>query len=346
MVLGALLVAAPAAAAPAGRGAYPRDTKLRLDQVQLLGTHNSYHVRPEPPLDTDPALLYDHLPLEVQLDELGLRSFELDVHNGAELPVFHTLIIDTRSTCATLSECLGILGRWSRQHRGHVPLVVLVEPKDLPTFPDPGVQGVIDQTAAEQGLANWDAAGLDRLDAAVRRAFGRSLVTPDEVRGRFATLRTAILERGWPTLAKVRGGVIVVLSTAGPLREQFLADAPSLEGKAMFVTARLEMPAAAFVSRDAPHPAEIQRLVRQGFLVRSRTDADLVEAKAGDTTRVTKALDSGAQVLHTDFPVPDPIVGPYVVELPGPVTARCNPVSAPKRCRDRDVEHRQGLRKG
>lgn len=341
----ALSTATYSAAAAARREAYPRDNRIRLDQVQLLGTHNSYHLRPQPLfVNFDPETDYEQPPLDAQLNDLGVRSFEFDAYNAAELPVFHTLVIDAESTCPTLRACLGTLARWSRRHRGHVPLVVLVEPKELPTNPDPAIQQVIDQEVAEQGLAPWDAAGLDQLDAVARKTFGKALITPNEVRGRFATLREAIRTRGWPKLAKVRGGIVVVLNTAGPLRDLYLAEAPSLEGRAMFVTARLEMPAAAFIKRDVPHPAEIQRLVRQHFLVRTRADTDRVEALADDTTRATKALSSGAQVISTDYPEADPVVGDYVVQLPGSVRARCNPVSAPRSCRDRDVENERGLR--
>ena len=61
------MAAAAAVAACHGSSAgpeYPRDRKLRLNDVQVRGTHNSYH----PPLP----------PPERQLDE-GMRQLELDV---------------------------------------------------------------------------------------------------------------------------------------------------------------------------------------------------------------------------------------------------------------------------
>lgn len=343
-VLVVLSTAACAAPTPAQREPYPRDDQIRLDQVQLLGTHNSYHLRPASPFDIDQETHYEHAPLDVQLNDLGMRSFEFDAYNAAEFPVFHTLVLDAVSTCPTLEECWTTLAQWSRRHPGHVPLVVLVEPKDLPTNGTPGIEQLIEREVAEQGLASWDAAGLDRLDALARKTFGKALITPNEVRGRYRTLREAIRKRGWPTLAKVRGGILVVLNTAGSVRDLYLDDAPSLEGRAMFVTATPDMPAAAFVKRDTPDPTEIERLVRQHFLVRTRADADGVEARAGDTTRATNAIFRGAQVISTDYPEADPDVGDYVVQLPGSVTARCNPVSAPRSCRDRDVENQRGLR--
>src|SRR5512143_697252 len=36
--------------ASGGSSAYPRDGELKLNQMQVLGTHNSYHLRPQEPL--------------------------------------------------------------------------------------------------------------------------------------------------------------------------------------------------------------------------------------------------------------------------------------------------------
>jgi hypothetical protein len=80
--------------------------------------------------------------------------------------------------------------------------------------------------------------------------------------------------------------------------------------------------------------------------VKTAADADAVEARANNLTRATTALASGAQVIATDYPVPDPTIGPYVVQFPRSAIARCNPVTAPKWCRTRDIENRKGLRNG
>lgn len=74
---------------------------VRLNQLQFIGTHNSYHVAPDavlfrrmyetgyiespewPAKRLVPALDYTHAPLQTQL-ERGLRVFELDVHDDPE----------------------------------------------------------------------------------------------------------------------------------------------------------------------------------------------------------------------------------------------------------------------
>ena len=89
--------------------------------------------------------------------------------------------------------------------------------------------------------------------------------------------------------------------------------------------------------------AEITDLVRQGYLVRTRSDApDTGEATSGDTTRLDAALASGAQWISTDHPGPDGASdqydSDYVAQLPGFLTARCNPVTAPDGCDDEAIE--------
>ncbi|WP_298333255.1 Ca2+-dependent phosphoinositide-specific phospholipase C [Asticcacaulis sp.] len=84
-------------------GAEPalKSTAVRLNQLQFIGTHNSYHVAPDaalfrlmnetgyaesaewPARRLVPALDYTHAPLQTQL-ERGLRVFELDVHDDPQ----------------------------------------------------------------------------------------------------------------------------------------------------------------------------------------------------------------------------------------------------------------------
>src|SRR5262249_50458236 len=140
--------------------------------------------------------------------------------------------------------------------------------------------------------------------------------------------------------------VLVGLSPGGGLRAAFLQNRPSLQGRAMFVTADQLAPSAAVIKMDTPDEATIHQLVQEGFIVRTRADADLVEARAHDVTRRDTALRSGAQIVSTDFEVAVPAIGgDYVVQTPGGTPARCNPVNAPKRCRPSDVENPKHLKR-
>ncbi|MEX2032470.1 MAG: Ca2+-dependent phosphoinositide-specific phospholipase C, partial [Dehalococcoidia bacterium] len=56
------------------------------------------------------------------------------------------------------------------------------------------------------------------------------------------------------------------------------------------------------------------------------------------------AIESGAQIISTDYPVPDLTISEYVVRLPNERSAACNPISAPQRCAASDIENTRGLR--
>jgi hypothetical protein len=311
--------------------AYPLDNTMRVNQVQVLATHNSYHIQQDVPIPASQTTQYTHAPLDQQLETRGARGFELDVVNAADgqFPVLHTPVVDATSNCTPLAQCLTVMSQWSRAHPGHVPIFILIEPKDDP------IDRVLDPT-----LRAFDAAGLDQLDAVVRSSLGRQLITPDSVRGNSSTLRDAVTGNGWPTLAKTRGKVMTILNTGAATRDAFLQGRPSLEKRAMFVTAAERSPAAAVIKVDEPDEARIQQLVKQGFIVRTRADADLIEARNHDVTRREIALRSGAQIVSTDFEVPVPAIGgDYVVQIPGGTPARCDPVNAPKNCRPTDVEN-------
>jgi hypothetical protein len=327
----AVVVVAAIAGAAQSAGANRLDGTLRTNQVQVLATHNSYHIEQDAPIQSSPTTQYTHAPLDQQLD-MGVRGFEIDVVNAPDgsFPVVHTPVVDATSNCTPLAQCLQMIRTWSGAHPGHVPIFVLIEPKN------DDVDFVIDPT-----LRRFDAAGLDQLDKAVRSSLGGGLITPDSVRGSAKTLRAAVLgRRGWPPLSKTRGKTLVALNTEGGIRNTFLRGRPSLEGRAMFVTADEQSPAAAVIKMDDPDEAKIHALVKEGFIVRTRADADLIEARNHDTSRREVALRSGAQIVSTDFEVAVPAIGgDYLVQIPGGTPARCNPVNAPKNCRPSDVEN-------
>jgi hypothetical protein len=340
LACGVLALAAVACSGGGGKPeAYPLDDQLRTNEIQLLTTHNSYHQRapvrvPGPLGDT---LDYEHPPLDEQLEDQGVRGFELDVVNkGDEFPVVHTPVVDAVSNCTPITECLRVVKTWSDQHPGHAPIFILIEPKD----------GLLER-GLDPTLGTFDAGALARFDETIRSVLTpRDLLTPDDVRGKSDTLHEAVRSRGWPTLDQARGKVVLILNNGSDARDAYLEGRPSLEGAPMFVTAEVDAPSAAVIKVDDPDEERIHRLVGDHFIVRTRADADTVEARANDTARRDLAIRSGAQIVSTDYPVPDPAINEdYFVQLPGGKPGRCNPVKAPKDCRPVDVENPEHLEK-
>jgi hypothetical protein len=340
---------------------------VRLNQIQVIGTHNSYHRAPDGAVmaflkSVQPkqarALAYTHRPLAEQFAALGIRQIELDVFadpagglyadprgqklgkpQGKEkdgdratsavphdslgllkkpgMKVLHVPDYDYRTTVPTLVDGLRQVRAWSRANPRHVPLFVLLELKDdpHPTLPPP---------------VHFDSRLLDALEAEILSVFARDeLLTPDNVRGESATLPEALQTRGWPLLDAVRGRVMFALDNEDKIRDVYLEGHPALGGRLLFVSVAETHPAAAWMKVNEPVRDfdRIVHLVKRGFLVRTRADADTVEARANDPSHRDKALASGAQFVSTDYPEPDRSLSPYCVRLPGDVVARSNPVS-------------------
>ena len=319
--------------------------EIQMNEVQVIGTHNSYHLAPKAEMMRMVSIFskkavtawgYSHKPLGEQL-ESGLRQFELDVfadpagglyaeagHENLEemkkpgLKVLHVPKLDFRSNYASFQGALKAVKEWSEKNRNHVPVMILVELKDSREVPFGPVPVIFDRGQ------------MEAVEGEILSVFKREeLITPDWVRGDSATLREAVLTKGWPLLAKARGRVMFCLDNEGGHREIYLKGNRSLEGRLMFASVAGDHPAAAFMKWNDPVGgfAGIQKLVREGFLVRTRADGDSREAFANDLTRAGKALASGAQFVSTDYPEADPRVGSYAVGLPGAVVARANPVS-------------------
>jgi hypothetical protein len=175
---------------------------------------------------------------------------------------------------------------------------------------------------------------FDALDAEIRSVFPPSeIITPDDVRGSYQTLDEAVLAGNWPTLDNARGKIVFLMDQR-PVGPVYLAGHPSLRGRVLFTNAEPGEPDAAFIERNDGPAADIAALVRKGYLVRTRTDADTKEARTNDTARRDTMIGSGAQMLSTDYPANEPARWPghFVVILPGNQPARCNPVNAPAAC--------------
>ncbi len=86
--------------------------------------------------------------------------------------------------------------------------------------------------------------------------------------------------------------------------------------------------------------AKIRAALAAHMIVRTRADADTLQARANDPTMKLAALGGGAQLVSTDYERPDPTIGTgYTVRIPGGTPARCNPITAPPGCRSTDVEN-------
>jgi hypothetical protein len=350
-----LLSAACDLEAPTGEPGCRREDvdTLRMNALQTVGTHNSYkqaispaelaQIRAFSPKDAI-GLDYAHPPLTAQLND-GARQLELDIvgdprpgvyatplgqrvkgaapydlgaYRSAGLKVIHVPDLDYRTNCQPFTACLAEIRAWSQAHREHIPLMILLNLKE----------GGLKLPGAAPAPV-FDAAAMDLVDREIRQVFPETeLITPDKVQGGRKTLREAVLDNGWPTLKAARGKVMFALDAPPEQVARYRGARRSLEGRVMFVNIEETSSAAGYITLNEPVEldARIRAAVRAGLIVRTRADADTVEARANDTARQAAAFASGAQYISTDYRQPDPRFGPYQVRLPGGGVARPNPV--------------------
>ena len=338
-------------------------SSLRLNQMQVVGSHNSYHRELSPneqkvQLQQNPGsvdLWYSHAPISQQLEDQNVRSLELDLFPDPQgglytyplirkltgqgpltdpamaqpgIKVMHIPDFDYNTNCDTFVLCLRQVKTWSDQHPNHVPIAINLELKQS----DPNVVA-----AGGVKAPPWDAANLDSVDTEIRSVFSADeLLSPDDVRKPGLTLEQSVLTKGWPTLSSVRGQVMFYFDNGGPgeIRDIYTAGKPNLEGRAVFTRGPEGAPDAAVTEVNDPrgaNEAEIQRLVTKGYLVRTRSDEPMATIRDKDYTRLGIGLASGAQWVTTDFPVAGMAArydSDFVAKLPGHTPVRCNPVTA------------------
>jgi hypothetical protein len=341
------------------------DDAVRINQIQVIGTHNSYHAGLLPGIAKllqmkDPgqfaALDYAHAGLAVQLDH-GIRQIELDIfpdskgglyaHPRAEdfvaqaglprdpdpypsglmlQPGFKVMHVQDLDFVSNCQPFTACLNIVRNWSQAH--------PEHVPIFILVETKhGVPDSEHPWTVPEPFTPAAFDALDAAIRSVFAESeMITPDQVRGHHRTLNQAVRRGAWPTLAQARGKVLFLMDQqwAGPI---YLQGHRGLRGRVLFTNATPGAPDAAFVEENDGSAVAISELVRQGYLVRTMADSGTREARINDVRRRDGDLASGAQIVSTDYPWFEPAKWTgYSVALPDSRPVRCNPVNAPATC--------------
>ncbi|MDB5000847.1 MAG: hypothetical protein JWR76_1924 [Mucilaginibacter sp.] len=333
----------------------PGDNVL-INHIQVIGSHNSYKKAIDPRLfkmlqKADSVSMskidYSHISLTDQLN-LGLLDLEIDVYadtaggkyahpKGLDwvrgqpaydtegvmkqpgFKVFHIQDIDYRSNCLTFKQCLQELKKWSDAHPDHHPIFITMNAKDEP-MKNPGY------TVPDKFTSSI----YDKLDKEIADNLGTDhLITPDKVRGNYKTLEQAVLHQNWPTLKEAKGKFIFLLDETSPKTDVYIAGHPSLKGRLLFTNSEPGTPEAAIhVMNSAKKDlAQIKELVKKGYIIRTRADSDTQEARANDKSSFNAAMQSGAQIISTDYyKKSGHFKSDYVISFEGGKYFRMNPL--------------------
>lgn len=326
----------------------PTDS-LRMNEIQIIASHNSYHLKTDPevfdfltnlfslgalPSSLNPSDIdYEHESLSRQLSDFNVRGFELDINNDPLGGHFY------KRTGASLAGLPAESGVQELQEPGFKIIHIVdfdynttnytlvsamrelkawsdAHPNHLPLLVNIETK---DDTPGDiinipgVGLTTsvpYDASACDKMDEEIKSVFGENL----------DKLITPDKIRGeFPTLREAvlsRGWPTLAESRGkiafimqGAAESLYKAGHPSLSGRAMFVYVDPAADEAAFIIRNNPNASDIPDLVTQGFMVRTRSDAGTDEARTGNYSGRDAAFASGAQIISTDYYRPDSRAG-------------------------------------
>lgn len=327
---------------------------LPINKIQVIGSHNSYKKAIEPALFkffqskdsvSSSKIDYEHIAIDKQLD-MGLCNLEIDVYadqkggrfahpKGLDVvknqspyntdgvmdkpgfKVLHIPDLDFRTQFSTLAAGLQQLKRWSDAHPNHYPIFITLEAKDAVAKP----------TDADQTDKLTEAVFIE-LDQTLRDNLGaQNILTPDMVRGKNATLNEAVTHGQWPTVKAARGKFLFILDDKGSKRDLYIAGHPSLKSRVMFSNSDAGTPEAAMMILNNPQDPAIKDLVKKGYIIRTRADADTQQARKNDKTDFLAACNSGAQIITTDYYLKSThFKSDYVVSFEGGKYFRANPL--------------------
>lgn len=274
------------------------DSNIKLNDIKILASHNSYKKYGTPlgkfliklgsTKEEADGLKYGYKNFTDQF-EAGIRSMEIDLRlRKTEFMLTHVPLVDNSSVAPLFSLALDEIVLFSEHNPNHVPLIILVEIKD-------------DWMILDHALQNIGSDQLEYLNVLLKDKLGDLLFTPNDMLENGKTLNETVQTTGWPSLSSLLGKVIFVLHPGNFTQTYYEIDS-TLDSLPMFLGIypdQITKSYASFIVHNDPNIAAISQLVSQGYIVRTRIEADLDYNQAN----YDAALASGAQILSSDYTV-------------------------------------------
>lgn len=284
---------------------------LRLNEVQVLATHNSYKTMPNMYFSKVIEVIWGqkvrngHYGMPFLTDQLdsGIRGLELDITMyGDDFILIHDPITDWRSNGPSLRLALEEIKIWSDVNQNHAPINLMFQVRS--TFsPFSNKFG---------GLTQGD---LIALDALFEEIFGADMITPGEVKAGHSTLRQAVEIDGWPLFNDCKGKVYVTFLFDDKKAEQAYVNLdPTFSTQKGFIFARLNeglKDYTAVILADNAFEEGLADLVSKNYILRTRID----EQFSHPEDRFKASIELGSVILATDYPEGNTYDNGYVCRL-------------------------------
>lgn len=280
---------------------------VKFNEVAYIATHNSYQLESVSAyqkiyrdietvsfgLFNGDAPLYCSDTLTEQFN-IGVRSIELDIEtvvdgDSVSFVCSHSPLLDMTSSCYDFSLALEEIKMWSDANPDHLPITIIIEPKEI-FIPDDGMK-----------FLNIEY--LNKFDELLRDVLGDKLITPAEMMGEHVSLKEMREADDWMTLEDAAGGVAVLLHDT-IVTDKYIEQDETIKTQAMFPMLRYKDRDKSYASfLIANEPEEVaeysHELVYEKNII-VRTMVDTFGSYNEEDRR--GALESGVQILSTDYP--------------------------------------------
>lgn len=280
--------------------------EISYQQVRFLATHNSYKSKASAYSSVVNGLLasvadngweswaYYFDTITQQLNN-GIRSIELDVYalSNGKFESTHHPILDRSGSTINFELALQELAMWSDNNPNHLPITILLEPKEW---------------YLELSGHNFKKQDYANLDASISEGLGNRLCRPLDMLKDFDTFEEMRLADAWPSLEELRGKFIIMLHPSKRQPLYYELD-PTLRSLSMFpaydkrdvklTEQQMKMVNFAISNFPLKDSELIAEYDRQNFFIRTRLD--IYPDHHEDV--FLAGIQSKANVLSTDFPV-------------------------------------------
>ncbi|MGI6214021.1 MAG: Ca2+-dependent phosphoinositide-specific phospholipase C [Christensenellales bacterium] len=274
-------------------------SELKLNEMQVLATHNSYKTMPNMYISYPLSLIfgqktrngwYGMKHLSEQLDQ-GYRGVELDVTRyDNKFILMHDPVTDWRTNGIDFALALKEIKLWSDANPDHIPLHLMLQVRNA----------FCPYSLKFQTLKTEE---LQMMDALIKDTFGDGIITPGSVKGDYDTLQEAVLAGAWPKIKDSLGKVyFTILFDQEKVKQKYIdMDTSFATQQCFFYTKLDEEPNeySAFILADDPLTEGLDRLIEDGYFIRTRIDEQYDHREE----RFQAAVNIGANILATDYPL-------------------------------------------
>lgn len=285
------------------------DDALRLNDIQVLATHNSFKAMPNMYISKPLELFWGQkvrngqyaMPyLTDQLND-GIRGLEIDIAvYGNNFLVIHDPITDWRTNVPDFELALKEIKLWSDHNPNHIPINIMLQTRDQ-------------FSVFSAKFKDFDMKAVTKMNNMLGDIFGRdNIIKPSDLKGNYYHIQSAVENNNWPLLSDCLGKVyFTILFGDKEAEENYVKIGVNSQNAFVFAKADSIKPYTAFILADNPFDDKNIELSGNNYILRTRIDQQFNYSQE----RWQAAINSGAGILATDYPKGNTYKDGYVCKL-------------------------------